>query len=236
MRNQKVVQRLEKQGVYNYPGNDTFLVGPMVNVEDEWVKRVAEGQKLSQRFQFGLELLTEKEQTPDTPKWDSARYPAVAQIMIGKVMSIISDPEAIQEAFVTKSKYLTKSWTTAEYFRPLTRSMFASMPNDETWKLHRKTASPMFFKSKLKMMGTVVKEHIKQATDKWLREITQNGGETKINISVEFERIFAHSINHICFGIDLNDDKFDFELYDTRTDTFAMAKVSLRQAMINMSQ
>ena len=26
----------------------------------------------------------------------------------------------------------------------------------------------------------------------------------------EFERIYAHTINHICFGEDFNDDKFDF--------------------------
>ncbi len=62
-------------------------------------------------------------------------------------------------------------------------------------------------------MGNVAKLHIKKAIDKWVSEIAQNG-ETRINISVEFERIFAHTINHICFGQDHNDDKFDFELYD----------------------
>ena len=62
-------------------------------------------------------------------------------------------------------------------------------------------------------MGKVAKEHIKKSIDKWVSEIAQNG-ETRINISVEFERIFAHTINHICFGQDHNDDKFDFELYD----------------------
>ena len=217
MQNQKVLQRFEKQGIKSYPGNDTFLVGPVATVENEWQKRVAEGKRLSQRLLFGLELLTEKDQTPDLPKWNSSRFPAVAQIMIGKVFTFLSDPEAVQDVFVTKSKFLTKCWTNAAYFKPLTDSMFAFMPNDEKWKLHRKTAAPMFFKSKLQIMGKVVKEHIKMATDKWMSEIAANSGETKINISVEFERIFAHTINHICFGQDHNDDKFDFELYDNQT-------------------
>ena len=62
-------------------------------------------------------------------------------------------------------------------------------------------------------MVSVFKEHLNISCDKWLAEIAKNG-ETRINIAVEFERIFAHSINHICFGEDFNDDKFDFQVYD----------------------
>ena len=63
------------------------------------------------------------------------------------------------------------------------------------------------------MVG-VFKEHLNISCDKWLAEIAQNGGSTRIDISVEFERIFAHTINHICFGEDLNDERFDFQCYD----------------------
>ena len=52
---------------------------------------------------------------------------------------------------------------------------------------------------------------------------------------MEFERIFAHAINHICFGQDHNDDRFDFEFYDRETKTFTMRKVSLREGVINMT-
>ena len=234
MQNQKVIQRFVSQGIHSYPGNNTFLVGPVATVENEWQKRVAEGKRVSLRILFGLELLTEKDQTPDIPKWNSSRFPVVAQIMIGKVFTFISDPEAIQDAFVTKSKFLTKCQTNSDYFQPLAPTSFAFMPTNEKWKLHRKTASPFFFKSKLQVMGNVAKEHIKKSIDKWVSEIAQNG-ETKINISVEFERIFAHTINHICFGQDHNDDKFDFELYDNQTKAFTMTKVSLRQAITNMN-
>ena len=96
------------QGIHSYPGNDTFLVGPVATVENEWQKRVAEGKRVSLRILFGLELLTEKDEAPGIPKWNSSRFPVVAQIMIGKIFTFISDPEAIQDAFVTKSKFLTK--------------------------------------------------------------------------------------------------------------------------------
>jgi cytochrome P450 len=91
----------------------------------------------------------------------------------------------------------------------------------------------MFFKSKLQVMGRVVKEHIKKLTDKWQSEIAAKG-ETRFDLNLEFERLFAHVINHICFGADHNDDRFDFEIYDKATKTFTMKKASLREALTDM--
>lgn len=48
-------------------------------------------------------------------------------------------------------------------------------------------------------------------------------------------RVFAHTINHICFGEDFNDDKFVIQYYDKRSDTFTEKKVSMREAMHNMA-
>ena len=72
----------------------------------------------------------------------------------------------------------------------------------------------MFFNDRLSIMMEVFKEHLNHSLDKWLAEV-ESQGQTRIDISVEFERIFAHTINHIAFGEDLNDDKFDFNCYDT---------------------
>ena len=80
----------------------------------------------------------------------------------------------------------------------------------------------MFFNERLSVMLNVFKEHLNKSCDKWLAEIEANGGETQIDITHEFERIFAHSINHICFGEDLNDEKFDFNAYDPDTKTYTM--------------
>ena len=84
------------------------------------------------------------------------------------------------------------------------------------------------------MVG-VFKEHLNISCDKWLAEIAQNGGSTRIDISVEFERIFAHTINHICFGEDLNDERFDFQCYDKVSETFTPKKVSMREAIHDLS-
>ena len=62
-------------------------------------------------------------------------------------------------------------------------------------------------------MAEIFKEHLNESCDKWLSQIEESkDGETRINIAVEFERIYAHTINHICFGEDFNDDKFDFNM------------------------
>ena len=85
---------------------------------------------------------------------------------------------------------------------------FGTMHTDDEWRSQRKAISHMFFKQRLHVMIGVFKKYINVSCDKWLSEIAKNDGKTKIDISVEFERIFAHTINHICFGEDLNDDKF----------------------------
>ena len=88
----------------------------------------------------------------------------------------------------------------------------------------------MFFKQKLHIMADVFKEHLNIECDKWMAEIEQKG-ETRIDISSAFERIFAHTINHICFGEDLNDDKFMFFYLDIQKYSFTEKMVSMREAM-----
>ena len=94
--------------------------------------------------------------------------------------------------------------------------------------------SHMFFKDKLQHMANVFKEHLNKACDKWLAEIEQKG-KTRINIAEVFEHIFAETISHICFGKNYNDDKFNWNLYDRQKDIFIETKVSMKEAMGNMS-
>ena len=96
----------------------------------------------------------------------------------------------------------------------------------------------MFFKQRLQIMADVFKEHLNMSCDKWLADIAASkDGETRINIVVEFERIFAHTINHICFGEDFNDDKFDFIIatFDMKGWKFEEKKVSMREAIHAMT-
>lgn len=120
--------------------------------------------------------------------------------MAGKVFTWVSDPDVVHDILMAKNKFVSKTSDTAEYFDVMFSGMFGMMPTNDLWKHQRKTSSPMFFKNKLAIMGKVFKEHLKVATDKWTKELQANGGSTRILLSTEFERIVAHTINHICFG------------------------------------
>ena len=59
----------------------------------------------------------------------------------------------------------------------------------------------MFYKKRLADMIKVFKLHMNAACDSWIEDIAQSArGEIRIDITVEFECIYAHTINHICFG------------------------------------
>ena len=107
-------------------------------------------------------------------------------------------------------------------------------PTNETWRIERKAVSHMFYKEKLRTMVEILKEHIQLQYRSWISQIEKNG-EHRINIAEEFERINAHALSHICFGEDLNDDRFDLFVYDVKTDTFTERKVSMREAISNMT-
>ncbi len=79
------------------------------------------------------------------------------------------------------------------------------------------------------------KEHLNSACTRRQAEIAQSG-QTRINISEEFEIIVARTISHICFGEDNEDDTFDFLIYDIGSDSFSLEKVTLRKAMLNLSK
>ena len=168
-------------------------------IEEEFKKRLAKGEIMPHRALWSLNLLGEKEWSPGKPKFDASKYPLVSFVMAGEVITWVSDPEVVQDMFVAKNKFLTKTLENAKYFDIFFSNMFAMMPSNDLWKLHRKTCSPMFYKNKLAIMGKVFKEHLTIATQTWRKEIV-NSGQTRILLSEEFERIYAHTINHICFG------------------------------------
>ena len=58
----------------------------------------------------------------------------------------------------------------------------------------------------------------------------------KVDISIAFERIFGHTINHICFGDDFNDEMFMYFWYDFLTDSWTEKKVNIREATNNLTK
>ena len=163
---------------------------------------------------FQLQLLNEKDRQPGEPLFDAAKYPMVVINFGGLLATYVSDPEVVQEMYTGKySKILEKTDVASKVFEPFFNDFMAFMPANQRWKDQRKACGHMFFKQKLHIMADVFKEHLNIECDKWMAEIEQKG-EARIDISSAFERIFAHTINHICFGEDLNDDKFMFSYLD----------------------
>ena len=74
----KTRQRLVSQGVFDYPGNETFLFGSAMSADAEFQKRLAKGEIMPHRALFGLNLLGEKEWSPGKPKFDASKYPMVS--------------------------------------------------------------------------------------------------------------------------------------------------------------
>ena len=84
------------------------------------------------------------------------------------------------------------------------------------------------------MMLSVFKDHLNASMDKWLAEI-EKSGEVRIDLRTEVERVYAHHINHLCFGFDFSAEKFDFHFFDLLTNSFETKKCSLREAIHNMT-
>ena len=147
----------------------------------------------------------------------------------------MQDPEVVADMYNKHNKNMDKHPAVAEIFEPLCKNIFGFMPTNEAWRSERKAVSHMFFKQRLAIMVNVFKEHLNISCNKWLAEIEKTGS-ARINIAEEFERVNAHAMNHICFGEDLNDDKFDFLYYDALKYTFTERKVSMREAIHNLTK
>ena len=77
------VKRLSAQGIFSYPGNGTFLVGPTIHIENEYQKRLATKEPIPVRLAFGLNLLSEGDRAPGEPPFNAEKYPMVCQSVLG---------------------------------------------------------------------------------------------------------------------------------------------------------
>ena len=168
------------------------------------------------------------------PPFLANKHPIVSMNLATEVLTQIADPELVSEFYTTKAKYWTKHSIAQKVGEPIVGQHFVHYPTNEQWRTERKALSQMFYKDKLRIMIGIVKQHTEIQYRKWMAEIEKHG-EHRIDISQEFERINAHALNHICFGVDNNDDKFDFIYYDKYSDTFTERKVSMREAMSNIT-
>ena len=87
---QAKIKRLEAQGIVSYPGNDTFLLGPMINLQPQYVKEQEGGKVvLPNIIIWAFEKICEKTRQPGDPKNDATKNRMIAFNFLGNVVTYI---------------------------------------------------------------------------------------------------------------------------------------------------
>lgn len=168
------------------------------------------------------------------PAIDASKNRMVAVNFFGKVVTYVQDPDVVADMYVKHATAIEKHEMTGEIYEPMFKHFLPITQNSEHQKTVRKAVTHLLFKDRLNIMLSVYKTHVNTYCDRWAEEIAKSG-QTRIDIRAEVERIFAHTINHLCFGEDFNDDKFIFNVYDMVSDTFTKKTVSMREAIHNVT-
>ena len=117
--NQSICNRLAAQtGITNYPGNDKFPMGPMGDIgalRDDDIKKAPQPTSII----YALNKLTEQTRIPGEPAYRADKHQMVVFNFGPFVTTFIADPEAIQDFYTTKQKYVDKDQAIHEYFGPM---------------------------------------------------------------------------------------------------------------------
>ena len=95
---QRTLARLTEQGIKNYPGNETFLFGSVASLAPLYYAEVAK-QVMPQMLVWMMERLTEDTRQPGDPLIDATKNRMVAINLIGKVITVVQDPEVVAEMY-----------------------------------------------------------------------------------------------------------------------------------------
>ena len=192
------IKRITSQGGFFVPkNNDTFLLGPLLTHIPKY-EELKKTQVVPPIFGYFFSTFIEN-RAKDEPRFNAAKTPMTCYNMLGRAMTLVADPEVVSDIYGKHNKDMQKSAFVGDVFKPMIEDIFGFMPTNDAWRHKRKATSNMFFSKSLSQMLDVFKHHLNKKCDKWLAEI-ESKGETKIDISVEFERLFADTIINICFG------------------------------------
>ena len=108
---------------------------------------------------------------------------------------------------------------------------FIFAKGNELWKAKRKATSHAFYKDKVVHMLEILKVKISESFTKWIEAIDKSeSGCATIDITEEFELIFARNIIHIAFGEDINDEKIEIYM---KPDPNSTKPCKLESAKLN---
>lgn len=107
---------------------------------------------------------------------------------------IISDPELMQELYVTKNRHMEKSTKMKRQLRRFTGNSMIFDRSNELWALKRKHVSAAFYKDKLLAMMNIIIDVTTHRLQKWLE-----AGE--VNITAEISDMITECVLQCVFGM-----------------------------------
>jgi cytochrome P450 len=116
----------------------------------------------------------------------------------------ITDPEMLNELYITKNKYFDKHPFIRECLRPLFGDALVFQEGNNLWNSKRKVLSAAFYKDKLSMMGDIVKEQIKRSMVIWKEKYIASG-KKELNVVSEISLILVRVILACAFGYDCSE-------------------------------
>ena len=123
-------------------------------------------------------------------------------------------------------------------YKDILGNSFLFSPGDATWKAKRQACAHAFYKDRLMIMTEVLREKIEAVVQKWIKAIESSEDKSYlIDITVEFERVFARNLIHIAFGEDINDNLFDLDMRRTKAGkSFVKRKVTMAEALNEVNE
>jgi len=196
-----------EQGVFLFPGYDTFLVGNVFQADAatavyERAKR-EDLAPIRHQLCYMFDQLTESKAEHS---WDYAKHPNV-MLNFGMSMMSISDPATVQEVMVNKNAQVDKTGAYAAVLANFFGDSFLFAKTDSKWKAKRKGLGTAFYKDKLIVQMELLKFHLQKFMQNWVEQIRSS--ETRsinMDLSQTMLNLMQKYLLHVVFGADIDDE------------------------------
>ena len=139
-------------------------------------------------------------------EYSAADLPIVGTTALGETKFHVADPDIIRDMMTKNNKLIDKDGLTDIGLRPFMGNSFLFSKTTDQWSRKRKGAAHAFYKDRLKLMMYTMQEVTVKTFNQWIEGIEgSKDGKTVIDISKEFQTIFARNIIAISFGDDISD-------------------------------
>ena len=133
MKVMKGIKFYKAQGAAIVPGATRFIVGNQIDTM-KIAKRKMVSKKPMKRY---LSMLVESIPGLDSEEVSSVNHKLIVYAPLGRIMLIVSDPEMVQDLFLTKNKVFDKAGDMAKNMEVLFGNTFLFSKGGPIWKSKR---------------------------------------------------------------------------------------------------